>query len=101
MHTLNENTEMRQRKIVHVELKCPPEGYKRHYYFGSVAAIYDVLPRDVVGLAKGTLWNSLHGGSYEGRLAIVRTGALVAKAQRLTAGKSVSDKRIQRKKTKK
>ena len=33
----------RPRKVVHVELREPYLG-KCHYYFGSVSAIYDVLP---------------------------------------------------------
>ena len=38
-----------QRKVIHVELKEPYKG-KRHYYFGSITAIYELLPTEVVGM---------------------------------------------------
>ena len=40
----------RQLKVIHVELKEPYNG-KRHYYFGSKKAIYETLPREVVGIS--------------------------------------------------
>lgn len=68
-----------QRKVIHVELHEPYKG-KRHYYFGSITAIYDVLPVDVVGLSKETLWkNSLKNGEHIGRKATVRYGTLHTK----------------------
>ena len=67
-----------QRKVIHVELHEPYQG-KRHYYFGSVAAIYDVLPLDVVGIARETLWNTLNDGEYTGRRATNRKVTLHSK----------------------
>lgn len=68
----------RPRKVVHVELREPYLG-KCHYYFGSVSAIYDVLPADVVGLSKASLWNVLKDGEHSGRKSVIRCGLLYAK----------------------
>lgn len=68
-----------QRKVIHVELKKPYNG-KRNYYFGSVAAIYDTLPVEIVGIAAGALWNVFgKEQKYVGRLAIIREGRLLSK----------------------
>ena len=68
----------KQRKVIHVELAEPYNG-ERHYYFGSVAAIYETLPRDVVGIEKESLWNAMRTGEYRGRKATIRGGRLAAK----------------------
>jgi hypothetical protein len=70
---------MRQkRKIIHVELNEPYNG-KRHYYFGSITAIYELLPKEVVGVSKETLWNVLKNGEHIGRKAIIRHDVIHAK----------------------
>ena len=43
-----------QRKVIHVELN-KPFGDKHHWCFGSIAAIYYILPVDVVGIAHTSL----------------------------------------------
>lgn len=68
-----------QRKVIHVELIDPPYGYRQHYYFGSVAAIYDTLPRDIVGISKESLWNVLKSRVHRGRKAIIRQGIVISK----------------------
>lgn len=68
------------RKVVHVELLDPPAGYDKHYYFGSIAAIYETIPREVLRIAPKTLWNNLvEGSKYVGGNAIVRQGRLLRK----------------------
>lgn len=67
-----------QRKVIHVELREPYRG-ERHYYFGSVAAIYDVLPLEVVGISRESLWSTLNSGEYNGRRATIRKGILSQK----------------------
>ena len=67
-----------QRKVIHVEFKEPYKG-KRHYYFGSITAIYELLPTEVVGVSKESLWNVLRNGEHMGRKAIVRYGTLHTK----------------------
>lgn len=70
-----------QRKVIHVELKQPYNG-RRNYYFGSVAAIYDTLPTEIVGIGAGGLWNVFSTGStkYVGGLATIREGRLLSKS---------------------
>lgn len=69
---------VRQRKVVHVELKEPYNG-KRHWYFGSVEAIYDTIPPDIVGVAKTTLWNVFSKErKYTSKTATIRIGWLLS-----------------------
>ena len=68
-----------QRKVIHVELVDQPPEYNQHYYFGSVAAIYDTLPKEVVGISKEALWNAMSTGEYRGRKAIIRQGIVISK----------------------
>jgi len=45
-----------------------------------VAAIYDTLPVEIVGIAAGALWNVFgKEQKYVGRLAIIREGRLLSK----------------------
>lgn len=68
-----------QRKVIHVELKEPYKD-KCHWYFGSIIAIYDILPVDVVGIAHTSLWNVLSkNGKYTTKTAIIRLGILHSK----------------------
>lgn len=68
----------RLRKVIHVQLEAPYKG-KFHYYFGSIAAIYDVLPKEVVGISKESLWNVLNDGEYKSSKATIRHGLLHTK----------------------
>lgn len=65
-----------QFKVIHVEFKEPYNG-KRHFYFGSKAAIYDTLPEESVGIKKESLWNvDLESEEYSNRLCTIRMGKL-------------------------
>lgn len=65
-----------QFKVIHVELKEPYNG-KKHYYFGSKAAIYDMLSEDRIGISKESLWNvDLSVGEYANKHCIIRMGKL-------------------------
>ena len=68
------------RKVIHVELLRPPQGYQKHYYFGSVAAIQSVLPREVVGVSKEVIWADMKEDEYIGRKAIIRKGELITQS---------------------
>jgi len=68
-----------QRKVIHIELTDPPTGYRKHYYFGSVAAIYDTLPKEIIGISKEALWGTLKSGEHRGRKAIIRQGVVISK----------------------
>lgn len=47
---------MKLPKVIHVELREPYNG-KRHFYFGSIAAIFDELSEEQIGIKKESLWN--------------------------------------------
>ena len=65
-----------QRKVIHVELNEPYKN-KHHWYFGSITAIYDILPVDVVGIARTSLWNVLSkNGKHTTKNATIRLGVL-------------------------
>lgn len=65
-----------QRKVIHVELMEPHNG-KHHWYFGSVAAIYDTLTAEAVGISQASLWNVLSKtGKHTTRNAVIRLGVL-------------------------
>ena len=51
-------SDMKNEQVVHVCL-----GDDRHYYFGSVAAIFDTFTPDELGVSLPTLWN--HGLSHD------------------------------------
>lgn len=62
-------------KVIHVELKEPYQG-KKHWYFGSMAAIYQELPLEVIGVQLTTLWTHLRESDYVGRKCTIRKGVL-------------------------
>lgn len=61
--------------IIHVEL--PDMFLDKHYYFGSVTAIYDVLGRQQIGVGKETVCRHLKKDSKY----ITPTGVVVRKSQ--------------------
>lgn len=66
-------------KVIHVELKEPYQG-KNHYYFGSKAAIYDILPIQVIGIKLESLWAiNLEQKEYNNKLCTIRAGILQRK----------------------
>lgn len=75
---------MKEPKIIHVRLREPAPGYDTDYYFGSLAAIYDVLPEQAVGIRYDSLVNSFtrRGGLYENPRCVIRQGILHRKRQK-------------------
>lgn len=72
---------MRKDKVIHVELIEPYKGMN-HYYFGSMAAIYDTLHSDIIGISLTSLWSHFHSGcsEYRTRKAIIRKGTILRKS---------------------
>ena len=64
--------EKQERKVIHVEMNGS------HYYFGSVAAIYEQFSKDEIGISYGSLRN--YGLSeqrpYVNSKCIIRRGIL-------------------------
>lgn len=70
---------MKDQKVIHVELKEPHKG-KRHYYFGSKAAIYEDLSEDLIGIKKESLWNvDLDKVEYQNKFCTIRMGFIIRK----------------------
>lgn len=70
-------------KVIHVELNEPYKG-RRHYYFGSKAAIYDTLPIEVVGIKLESLWaKDLDKEEYKNRSCTIRSGILIRKERKI------------------
>ena len=73
---------MRQNNVIHVELDEPYQGEK-NWYFGSVAAIYQELPKEVVGAGKEWLWQCLSKKSeHRTRKATIRRSKVITKQQK-------------------
>lgn len=73
---------MKQNNVIHVELNEPYQG-KKNWYFGSVAAIYQELPKDVVGAGKEWLWQCLSKKSeHRTRKATIRRSKVITKQQK-------------------
>ena len=67
------NTEKKERTVVHVEKSG------KHYYFGSLAAIYEVFDKQDIGISYGSLRN--YGLSsdkpYQNNKVVIRKGILL------------------------
>ena len=68
--------------IIHVEL--PAEYLERHYYFGSVTAIYDQFSREEIGAGKETVCRHLKRDGIYG----TSTGVIIYKARIHRKGRS-------------
>ncbi len=80
-------------KVIHVELKRPYKG-RKHYYFGSKAAIYDHIPENNIGIKLESLWNvDLTNGEYENSRVIIRMGLLERKMTN-RGGVKISDEEL-------
>jgi len=66
-----------QRKVYHVEFK----GTGRHYYFGSIAAIYDRFSEQEIGTGINTFWydHDFDLSPYQNDKLIIRLGYLITK----------------------
>lgn len=76
------NTDMRQNNVIHVLLNEPYQG-KKNWYFGSVAAIYDKIPKEVIGAGKAWLWQCLSKkDEHRTRKAMIRRAKVITKQQK-------------------
>ena len=67
-----------KRKVIHIYIK----ELDKHYYFGSIAAIYDKLRSDEIGLQYQSVINYFANNEtefYENAKCIIRRGELRAK----------------------
>lgn len=60
-----------------------PQGGMTNFYFGSLKAVYDIMPRENVGITYKALTNAIHGkGFYENKKVVVRIGRLIRASRR-------------------
>lgn len=71
-------------KVVHIHLKEPYE-WQSDFYFGSVKAIYDHIPKEKVGITYKALTNALNlKGCYENKCCTIIIGQLIHKSNSRT-----------------
>lgn len=76
------NTDMKQNNVIHVELDEPYQG-RKNWYFGSIAAIFDMIPREVIGAGKEWLWQCMSGkDEHRTRKATIRRSKVITKKQK-------------------
>lgn len=74
---MNEIIEKKERTVIHIYLKETDI----HYYFGSIANIYEHLSTEEVGITYGSLRNFglSFQNPYENTKCVIRKGLLLAK----------------------
>lgn len=69
----------RKTNIIHVELDEPYKG-KRNWYFGSISAIFEEIPSELIGACKEYLWQTLRGKSeFRAKRAVIRKDVVITK----------------------
>lgn len=73
---------MESSKIIYVHLRKKPAHGTRDFFFGSIAAAYDALDENTLGVKQSYLRNYLrdHRGRYKNDNCIITVGAIVRKA---------------------
>lgn len=71
-----ENETKQERTVIHLEM----DG--KHYYFGSIANIYEYFDADTIGISYGSIRNYGLSSekSYQNKKCIIRKGLLLAKS---------------------
>lgn len=73
-----ENKEKKERTVIHLQLLKTDE----HWYFGSIANLYEYFNADTLGISYGSLRN--YGLSkdkpYSNKLCVIRKGTLLSKS---------------------
>lgn len=87
---------MATENIIRVRFNKPPladQPAKTDFYFGSLAAIYEVFTPEQVGCKVECLWNAgiSEGKSYANKLCVVSREAITRKAQKAASRKRKSD----------
>lgn len=86
----------KRENIIRVQFREPPladQPAKTDFYFGSLAAIYEVFTPEQVGCKVECLWNAgiTAGKPYANKLCIVTRETMTRKAQKTTSRKRNSD----------
>lgn len=69
-------TDMESSKVVHLRLNEPFEG-QTDFYFGSIKAIYDSIPKERIGIGYKSLTNhGIKGNLYKNSLCTIDIGVI-------------------------
>ena len=73
-----ENKEKRVRTVIHLQLLATDE----HYYFGSIANMYEHFNADALGITYGSLRNYglANNKPYVNKQCVIRKGILLSKS---------------------
>ncbi len=63
------------RQVIHLYIKST----EQHYYFGSIAAMFEHFDSSQLGVAAQTLYNRMEGTEWENDNIILRKGRLIGK----------------------
>ena len=63
------------RQVIHLHVLATD----KHFYFGSLSAMYDQFTRAEIGVAMQTLYNQFKGDYYDNGMVVIRKGRLVQK----------------------
>ena len=67
------------RSVIHVYIKAS----NQHYYFGSIANIYQFFNNEEIGISYGSLRNyGLNNKEYENKYVVIRKGKLLSKSNK-------------------
>ena len=67
----------KNRQVIHLYLISED----KHYYFGSISAMYEHYSRQDLGVASQTLYNAWKDEPYVTDLVVIRKGRLIQKKQ--------------------
>lgn len=75
---------MESKKVIHVHLIGQSFNGQTDFYFGSVAAIYEKLTNDILGIRQNSLMQSLwkNKGRYENIRCRVTSGEIIRKSRK-------------------
>ena len=73
-----------EKKVIHLIIKGETRAEDRHFYFGSVACIFDHYNAEDVGITYGSLRNYgiAEGKPYENKKVIILQGKLFTKERK-------------------
>ena len=71
----------KNRQVIHLYLISED----KHYYFGSISAMYEHFTRQELGVASQTLYNTWKEETYVTDKAVIRKGRLIQKKQQNTS----------------
>ncbi|MEG2947164.1 MAG: hypothetical protein RR837_10550 [Bacteroidales bacterium] len=76
---------IKERTVIHVYIK----ENDTHYYFGSIANIYEHMSVEQIGISYGTLRNYgiTPDNAFENKKCIIRKGVLLAKRKNISKPK--------------